>query len=76
MLCSASTVLISNRLIAPFPYVPSKMDAIINYDEAAGFLNPPPPLEPHPEFANIRALKKHVIKVLSQLYFPQSTIHG
>jgi hypothetical protein len=33
-------------------------------------------LEPHPEFTNICALKKHVIKMLSQLYCPQSAIHG
>jgi hypothetical protein len=46
------------------------MDAVINYDEVAGFLKTPPSLKPRPEFTNIHALKKHVIKVLSQLYCP------
>jgi hypothetical protein len=52
------------------------MDAIINYDELAGFLKNPPSLEPRPDFAYICALRKHMIKVLSQLFCPQSTIHG
>jgi hypothetical protein len=52
------------------------MDAIINYNEAAGFLKNPPSLEPHPDFANICAHQKHVIKALSQLFCQQSTIHG
>ncbi len=33
-------------------------------------------MEPHPNFTNIRALHKHVIKALSQLFCPQSVIHG
>jgi hypothetical protein len=52
------------------------MDAIINYNEAASFLKNPSLLEPRPDFANIPALCKHVIKVLSQLFCPQSAIHG
>ena len=52
------------------------MDAVIDYDEAVGFLNNPTSLEPHLEFTNIRTLKTHVIKVLSQLFCPQSAIHG
>jgi hypothetical protein len=52
------------------------MDAVINYDEVAGFLKNSPSLKPPPEFTNIRALKKHVIQVLSQLYCPQNAIHG
>jgi hypothetical protein len=52
------------------------MDAIIDYDEAAGFLKNPPSLEPCPDFANTRALRKHMIKALSQLFCPQSAIHG
>jgi hypothetical protein len=52
------------------------MDAIIDYDKAVGFLKNPHLREPHPDFANICALHKHAIKALSQLYWPQSTIHG
>ncbi len=35
-----------------------------------------PLLEPRLDSANICALQKHVIKALSQLFCPQSTIHG
>jgi hypothetical protein len=41
------------------------MDAVIEYDKAAGYLKKPPSLEPRPDFNNIRALKKHVTKALS-----------
>jgi hypothetical protein len=52
------------------------MDAIINYNEVASFFKNPPLLEPRLDFANICTLQKHVIKVLSQLFCPQSAIHG
>ncbi len=52
------------------------MDAIIDYDEVAGFLKKKTSLEPHPDFANICALQNHMIKALSQLFCPQSSIHG
>jgi hypothetical protein len=52
------------------------MDAIIDYNEAARFLKNSPSLEPRSDFSNICALRKLVIKVLSQLFCPQSAIHG
>jgi hypothetical protein len=52
------------------------MDAIIDYDKAAGFLKNPPLLEPRPNFTNIRALQKHIVQTLTQLSCPQSAIHG
>ncbi len=52
------------------------MDAVINYDKAAGFLKNSPSLEPWPNFTNISALQKHIVQVLAQLSCPQSTIHG
>jgi hypothetical protein len=52
------------------------MDAVIEYDEAAGYLKTPPFLEPRPDFNNIRALNKHIINALSQMFCPQSAIHG
>jgi hypothetical protein len=52
------------------------MDAIINYDEAAGFLKNPPSLEPHPNFTNNCALQKHIVQVLPHHSFPQSTTGG
>jgi hypothetical protein len=52
------------------------MDAVIEYDEAAGFLKNPPSLEPCPNFTNIRALQKHILQALAQLSCPQSAIHS
>jgi hypothetical protein len=52
------------------------MDTIINYNDVVGFLKNPPSLELRPDFANICAIQKHVIKVLSQLFCSQSAIHG
>ena len=52
------------------------MGAIIKYDKAAGYLKNPPSLEPHPDLNNIHTLKQHVIKTLSQMFSPQSAIHG
>jgi hypothetical protein len=63
-------------LCAHDPVHSLEINAIIDYNEAAGFLKNPPLLEPCPDFANIWALCKHVIKVLSQLFCPQSPIHG
>ncbi len=58
------------------PYIHHTMDAIIEYDKAAGFLKNPPSLEPRPNFTNIRALQKHIVQGLAQLSCPQSAIHG
>jgi hypothetical protein len=52
------------------------MDAVIDYDKAAGFLKNPPSLEPLLNFTNIRALQKHIVQALAQLSCPQSAIHG
>jgi hypothetical protein len=48
------------------------MDAIIDYDKAAGFLKNPPSSEPRPNFTNICALQKHIVQVLVQLSCPPS----
>jgi hypothetical protein len=58
------------------PYIPSNMDAVIDYDEAADFLKNPPSLEPRQNFANICALQKHIVQALAQLSCSQSAIHG
>jgi hypothetical protein len=52
------------------------MDQLITLDEAAGFLRNPPTLAPHPDFAKIRALCKHINTALMQLVCLQSQIHG
>jgi hypothetical protein len=52
------------------------MDAVIDYDEAAGFLKNPPWLEPRPNFTNIHALQKHIVQALVQLSCPQSATGG
>jgi hypothetical protein len=60
--------------VCAIPYVPQD-GRCYQYDVVAGFLKNPPSLEPHPNFTNIQALHKHVIKALSQLFCPQSAIH-
>jgi hypothetical protein len=52
------------------------MDAVIEYDEVAGFLKNPPLLEHRPNFINIRAPQKHIVQGLAQLACSQSAIHG
>jgi hypothetical protein len=52
------------------------MDHLITYKVATGFLENPPLLVPCPDFAKIRALRKHTVMALKQLVCPQSAIHG
>jgi hypothetical protein len=52
------------------------MDAIIHFEEVTDFLKNPPSLEPRPDFAKIRALRKHIITAHAQLQCPQDAIHG
>jgi hypothetical protein len=52
------------------------MNRLISYEEVAGFLKNPPSLAPRPDFAKIRALRKHITQALKQLDCPQSLIHG
>ncbi len=48
---------LSRKIILQLP-MPLKMDAVIDYDEATGFLKNLPSLEPRPNFTNIWALHK------------------
>ena len=52
------------------------MNAIIDFEEVADFLKNPPSLEPCPDFAKIRALRKHIVMALAQLQCPQDAVHG
>jgi hypothetical protein len=52
------------------------MNQLITYDEGAGFLKNPPAMLPRPNFAKIRALRKHITQALKHLDFPQSLIYG
>jgi hypothetical protein len=52
------------------------MDHLITYKEATGFIKNPPSLVPRPDFAKIRALCKHYVTGLKQLFCPQGLIHG
>jgi hypothetical protein len=52
------------------------MDHLIKYKEVAEFLKNPPPLSPCSDFEKLRAMQKHMVKVLKQLVCPQSAIHG
>ncbi len=53
-----------------------KMDHLIKYKEVAEFLKNFPTLSPHPDFAKLRAMQNHMVKVLKQLVCPQNTING
>ncbi len=53
-----------------------KMDHLIKYKEVVEFIKNPPTLSPCLEFAKLRAMQKHMVKVLKQLVCPQSAIHG
>jgi hypothetical protein len=52
------------------------MDSLITYDKAAEFLKNPPTMLPRPDFANLQALRKHMMQGLKQPVCPQSQIHG
>ncbi len=52
------------------------MDHTITFDEVTGFLKNPPTLLPCPDFVKIRALQKHMVRILKQLTCPQNIIHG
>jgi hypothetical protein len=43
------------------------MNQLITYNEAAGFLKNPPAMLLRPNFAKIRALRKHITQMLKQL---------
>jgi hypothetical protein len=52
------------------------MDSLITYEEAAEFLKNPPTMLPRPDFAKLRAPRKHMTQALKQLVCLQSQIHG
>ena len=53
------------------------MDATITYDEVATLVGVNiPTLEPHPNFEQIRALRRHLERCLQRLPCPQSVNHG
>jgi hypothetical protein len=52
------------------------MDHLIKYEEVMEFLKNPPSLSSCLDFAKLRPMQKHMVKVLKQLVCPQSTIHG
>ena len=53
------------------------MNQLITYDEAAGVLRTPsfPPMA-RPDFASVRALRKHMNTALGKLECPQSLVYG
>jgi hypothetical protein len=52
------------------------MDSLITYKEAAEFFKNPSRMLPRPDFAKLRALRKHMAQTLKQLVCPQSQING
>jgi hypothetical protein len=57
-------------------YSSTTMNQLITYNQAVGFLKNPPTMLPRPDFAKIRALRKHITQALKQLDCPQSLIYG
>ena len=53
------------------------MNQLITYDEASGVLRTPPfPRMARPDFASVRALRKHINTALAKLECPQSLVYG
>jgi hypothetical protein len=52
------------------------MNQLISYNDEAAVLENPPSMMPHPDFAKIRALRKHITQALKMLECPQSLIYG
>jgi hypothetical protein len=52
------------------------MDHLNTYEEAVVFKKNPPSLAPRPDFARIRALRKHIVTAHKLIVCPQSAIHG
>jgi len=52
------------------------MDTIMSYKEAAVLVANPPSLTPHPNFTNLRNLRRHIQCALQRLSCPQSNILG
>ena len=52
------------------------MDYVISYDEIAALVANPPSLAPHPNFTNLRNLRRHIQRALMRVSCPQSNILG
>ena len=52
------------------------MDSLITFDEVVALLANPPSVDPRPNFANLRALRRHMQRALQRLSCPQSNILG
>ena len=52
------------------------MDTIISYDEVAALVANLPTLAPHPNFTNLRNLRRHIQHALMRVSCPQSNILG
>jgi hypothetical protein len=52
------------------------MEYLITYDEAIALVANPPTLAPRPIFKNLRALHRHLQRILQRLVNPQSNILG
>ena len=52
------------------------MDNIVTYDEVVVLVVNPPSITPHPNFTNLRNLRRHIQRALQCLSCPQSNILG
>ena len=51
------------------------MDTLITYDEALALVANPPTLAPHPNFTNLRALRRHLQRALQRLVIGDECVH-
>ena len=52
------------------------LDTLITYDEVAGLIANLPTIAPHPNFTNLRNLRRHIQRALQRISCPQSNILG
>ena len=52
------------------------MDTLITYDKVVAQVANPPTLALHPNFTNLRALRRHLQRALQRLVNPQSYVLG
>ena len=55
---------------------PNGMDTLITYEEVAALIAHPPSIAPHPNFTNLRNLRRHIQHAFQHISCPQSNILG
>jgi hypothetical protein len=75
-LLSNQQFLANKRQDHPLARTITSMDTIISYNEVAALVANPPTIAPHPNFTNVRNLRRHILCALMHVSCPQSNILG